>query len=342
MKKDIKNLTLKELEGFFLSLNEPKYRAKEAFEAIYCEKKENFDDITTLSKDLRKKLDDIFYITCFKEISRKDSKDDSTKFLFELKDGKLIESVIIRNKNKQGKKWQTACLSTQVGCPLGCKFCATGQMGLLRNLEAGEIVEQFLQLEKKEPISNIVFMGMGEPLLNYENFKKAVEILSDENGRAMGRRRMTCSTAGIIPMIYKLTDEIPSINLAISLHSAIQEKRNQLMPGLKNMPISELKKALIYYTNKTGNTVTIEYLLINGTNDSETDAKKLIDFLNGIKFVKVNLIHYNKVPFAKFEESKKELTFERILLQAGIRATIRLSKGTDVSAACGQLATTNQ
>jgi len=158
----------------------------------------------------------------------------------------------------------------------------------------------------------------------------------------MGRRRMTCSTAGIIPMIYKLTDEIPSINLAISLHSAIQEKRNQLMPGLKNMPLSELKKALIYYTNKTGNTITIEYLLINVINDSETDAKKLIDFLNGIKFVKVNLIHYNKVPFAKFEESKKELTFERILLQAGIRATIRLSKGTDVSAACGQLATTNQ
>lgn len=339
MKKDIKNLTKKELIGFFTSLGEPRYRASNVFNAIYRDKIDDFANITTLSKPLRDKLNEIFYIFSFKEFTKKKGEDGTTKFVFELIDKKLIESVAIENRNKIGKRWFTACLSTQVGCPLGCKFCATGQMGFLRNLEAGEIVEQFLLLERYFPISNIVFMGMGEPLLNYENVKKAIEILTDDDGRALGKRRITISTAGIIPMIYKLTDELPSVKLAISLHSAIQKKRNFLMKGLANQPLDKLKEALIHYSEKTGNTVTLEYLLINGVNDSDEDLLSLVKFASQIKFVKVNLIHLNKVPHVDFEPSKREIEFERRLLEHGIRTTLRLSKGTDVSAACGQLAT---
>lgn len=339
MKKDIKNLNLKELEGFFVSLDEPKYRAREVFRAIYKERKENFSDITTLSKPLRETLDKIFYILIFKEVSRKESKDNAVKFVFELSDKRLIESVIIRNTNKVGNSWNTACLSTQVGCSLGCQFCATGRMGLIRNLETGEIVEQLLQLENVEPISNIVFMGMGEPLLNYENVKKAIEIITDENGRGLGKRRITISTAGIVPMIYKIADEIPTVKLAISLHAASQRKRDILMPGLKNYPLSKLKEALTYYNEKTGNTVTLEYLLIDGFNDGLQDADALLRFARALKFVKVNLIHYNEIPFANFKASRRELEFQKHLLESGLRATLRLSKGTDVSAACGQLAT---
>lgn len=342
MKKDIKNLNLQELEGFFASLNEPRFRAKEVFDAIYKQKKESFQDITTLSKTLRGTLENIFYITIFKEVSRKDSKDGATKFVFQLKDKRLIESVIIRNINKQGNTWNTACLSTQVGCALGCKFCATGRMGLIRNLETGEIIEQFFQLEKLYKIENIVFMGMGEPLLNYENVKKAIEILGDKNGRALGKRHITISTAGIAPMIYKLADEISSVKLAISLHSATQKKRDQIMPGLKSYPLSKLKEALIYYVNKTGNTVTLEYLLIDRINDSKEDAEALIKFAKDIKFVKINLIHYNEIPQLNFKPSLREIEFQKLLLTNRLRATLRLSKGTDVSAACGQLATKTQ
>ncbi|BAL80838.1 23S rRNA (adenine(2503)-C(2))-methyltransferase RlmN [Caldisericum exile] len=342
MKKDIKNLTLKELEGFFSSLNEKKYRAKEVFNAIYKEKRENFSEITTLSKELRKTLDNIFYITTFKEVSRKTSKDDATKFVFELSDKRLIESVLIKNTNNIGRTWFTACLSTQVGCSMACQFCATGKMGLIRNLEAGEIVEQFLQLEKISPVSNIVFMGMGEPLLNYENVKKAIEILTDENGRELGKRRITISTSGITPMIYKLADEIPSVKLAISLHAAIQRKRDSLMPGLKNYPLNKLKEALIYYNERTGNTVTLEYLLIDNVNDTKSDAEALLKFSRDLKFVKVNLIHYNEIPSISFKPSKKEIEFQKFLLSNGLRTTLRLSKGTDVSAACGQLATNSK
>jgi len=335
----VKNLTRKELMGFFAALNESGYRADLVFKAIYRDKIEKFSDITTLSKALRERLDKIFYINSFKEIARDTSEDEATKFVFSLTDGRLIESVAIKNRNKSGKVWYTACLSTQVGCALGCLFCATGRMGFIRNLEAGEIVEQLLQIEHTFPISNIVLMGMGEPFLNYENMKKAIEILTDAKGRALGKRKITISTAGIIPFIYKLTEEMPSVGLAISLHSAIQSKRDALMPGVKNEPLSKLKEALVQYTEKTGNTVTLEYLLIDGINDTTKDAKALINFTKGIKFLKVNLIRYNRIPGVHFEPSKRETQFQKELLNAHIRATVRVSKGTGISAACGQLAT---
>ncbi len=340
IKKDIKNYTLQELRKYFVSIGEPAFRANEIFRAVYVNKAKNFSEITTLSLTLRKKLEEEFYIRSFKKVSAIGN--ETKKFLFELNDRKLIETVLIKEKSSNGKTRNTLCVSSQVGCAMGCKFCATGQMGFIRNLTAGEIVEQLLTVEDYAHIRNIVFMGMGEPLLNYENVKKAVEILSEKAGRALGRRKITVSTSGIIDKIYRLTDELKSVKLAVSLHAVTQVKRDALMPGLKAQKIDALIKALSYYARKTGNTVTIEYLLISGVNDSPEDAKKLSRLLKNIKFVKVNLIRYNPVPFAKFKPSHREKLFAEILKGNGITATIRYSKGAEISAACGQLATKNQ
>ncbi len=336
--KDIKNFTLKELKDYFLSLNQPSYRANEIFEAIYVQKKKGFSSISTLPKKLREGLSKDFYIRTFKLISVL-GKEDTQKFLFELRDGSLIETVLIKDKNRKGKIRNTLCLSSQVGCAMNCRFCATGRMGFSRNLSAGEIVEQLLSVEDKIRITNIVFMGMGEPLANYDSLKKSIEIISEKTGRGFGRRKIVISTSGIIPNIYKLTNELTSVKLAISLHSAIQKKRDFLMPGLKQYKIENLISSIQYYTKKTGNTVTIEYLMIKDFNDSEKDAKALIKLLNRIKFVKVNLIHFNAVPFSNFQPSDKEEDFLKLLKRNGINATIRYSKGTEISAACGQLAT---
>jgi 23S rRNA (adenine2503-C2)-methyltransferase len=339
--KNIKNFTLAELKEYFINKGEKEYRAKEIFRAIYKNHITNFREITTLPAEMRERLSNEFFIQSLEITSKIRSKDRTEKYLFKLPDGNLIETVLIRDKNKNGKYRSTLCMSTQVGCSMGCKFCATGKMGFKRNLFTGEIVEQFITIENKSKIQNIVFMGMGEPFLNYENTKKAVEILTDNEGRALGRRKITVSTSGIIDKIYKFTDEVKSVKLAISLHSAIQEKRNFLMPGLREQPLSELLKALRYYSQKTGNTLTIEYLLIKDLNDSIEDVRALIKFLRKIKFVKVNLIHYNRVPFVNFEPSPREERFLSILLEAGIRTTLRKSKGTEISAACGQLANKN-
>ncbi len=339
MKKDIKDLNLDELKQYFLSINEPEYRANELFHAVYKEKKENFHDITTLPKSLRKTLSNTFYIYSFKIISKYESKDGSIKYLFQLSDKSLVETVFMHESNQYGKMRNTLCISSSIGCPLGCKFCATGQMGLLRNMTSGEIIEQFMQIDKITKINNVVFMGMGEPLLNYDNVKKAIEIISDGNGRALGKRKIVVSTSGIPGKIYQLTDQISSVRLAISLHAGEQSKRDFLMPGLKDHTLTELRKAINYYTRKTGNTITIEYLLLKEVNDTISDVKSLVDFLKKLKFVKVNLIRYNPVPHVKFKVSKKEIMFLRFLQENGIRATLRKSKGPDISAACGQLAT---
>lgn len=337
--KDIKEFNLNELKGFFISTGEQEYRAKEVFHAIYKERKKNFESISTLPKALRTNLTRNFYVYSFKKVSEIVSKDKTKKYLFKLNDALLIETVLIKQINKFDKETDTLCISTQVGCSLGCKFCATGQMGLIRNLKTSEIIEQFLTVDNETKINNVVFMGMGEPLLNYDNVKKSIDIISDENGIGLGRRRITLSTAGIIDKIYSLTDEIKSINLAVSLHSAIQNKRNEIMPGLMHENLQKLLKSLQYYSTKTGNTVTIEYLLIKNFNDSMFDAEKLFQFVKQIKFVKVNLMNFNKVPFADLEPSKKSIEFEKYLLNKGIRTTLRKSKGFEISAACGQLAT---
>lgn len=337
--KDIKNLTYKEIQGYFLSIGEPRYRADEVFKAIYFQKVESFTDITNLPMNIRKKLSEDFYLYTFETGAHIKSEDGTQKFLFKLKDGSFIESVLMESENKFNKKRKTVCLSTQVGCPFSCAFCATGKMGFKRNLLASEIVEQFLFFDKIATINNVVLMGMGEPFLNYNNVKKFIEIISDEHGRAFGRRKITVSTSGIIDKIYQITDEIKSIKIAISLHSAIQEKRDMLMPQLKVFKLKDLKEAIAYYVNKTGNTITIEYILINGVNDSEKDAKALVNYLSNLKFVKVNLISYNEVNGVPYKKSDREVEFQRFLLEKGIRATLRISKGQSIKAACGQLAT---
>jgi 23S rRNA (adenine2503-C2)-methyltransferase len=337
--KDIKNFDLQELQGYMLSIGEKAYRAKEIFQAIYKEHIKNFANITTLPRELRERLSEEFYIYVLKEDSQINSSDGTTKYLFKLKDNFLIETVLIKETNKFGRKRNTVCVSTQVGCSLGCKFCATGQMGLSRNLYAGEIVEQFMMVDNVNPINNIVFMGMGEPLLNYDNVKKSISILIDKDGRAFGKRKITISTSGIIEKIYKLSDELKAVNLALSLHAADQSKRNELMPNVEENPMDKLSETLNYYYEKTGNTITLEYLLIKDFNDKKEDAKKLVKFISNLKSAKVNLIHYNTVPFVKFEPSKSEIEFQKFLLDKNIRATLRRSKGTEISAACGQLAT---
>jgi 23S rRNA (adenine2503-C2)-methyltransferase len=339
MKKDIKELSLGELKKVFVSLGEQEYRAREIFQAIYKEKIKDFENITTLPKYLRNKLNENFCMYSFKKVSEIVSEDGTKKYLFKMNDGSLIETVLIRQVNKFSKESNTICISTQVGCSLGCKFCATGHMGLIRNLTTSEIVEQFLTLDNETKINNIVFMGMGEPLLNYKNVKRAIEIITDKYGIAFGKRRITISSSGISNKIYTLTDDMKSINLAISLHSAIQNKRNKIMPGLINEPILRLLKSLQYYSNKIGNAITIEYLLIKNFNDTINDAEQLANFAKKIKFVKINLMNLNKVPFSTLEPSIRAIEFQKYLLSRGIRTTLRKSRGFEISAACGQLAT---
>lgn len=340
--KDIKDYSYKKLRDYFTSIGEKPYRADEIFRAIYKNKITAFSEITTLPKDLREKLNKEFCIYSSKIQSSVKASDNSIKFLIELKDQHLIETVLISDK-KENKVRNTLCISSQVGCAMGCKFCATGQMGLTRNLTSGEIMEQFLLIESSVgKINNIVFMGMGEPLANYENVKRAIEILADKHGRGLGKRKIVISTSGITDKIYKLTDEIPSVRLAISLHAPTQEKRDYLMPGLKTHKISELFNALNNYIKKTGNTVTIEYLLIKDINDTYKDAHILVKLLRKLKFVKVNLIRYNPIPHIDFFLSNREKVFAEILRKNGIVATIRYSKGEEISAACGQLATNSQ
>ncbi len=339
MKKDIKNFSLDELKAYFTEIGEKSYRAEEIFRAIYNNKIFNFHDITTLPKTLRDALDDQFFITSSEVISKQKSSDSSIKFLIKFPDSSLVETVLIR-ETAHGKTRNTLCLSSQVGCAMKCKFCATGQMGFIRNLTTGEIIEQFLLVEKiAGKINNIVFMGMGEPLANYENVKKAIKIITDPKGRGLGKRKIVISTSGIIDKIYKLADEISSVRLAISLHAATQKKRDYLMPGLRKYKISDLFEALKYYNRKTGNTITIEYLLIKDVNDDYKDAKDLIKLLRNLKFVKVNLIHFNQVSHIDFKPSNREKVFAETLRKNGVTVTIRHSKGEEIAAACGQLAT---
>ncbi len=339
MKKDIKNFSLDELKAYFTEIGEKSYRAEEIFRAIYNNKIFNFHDITTLPKTLRDALDNQFFITSSEVISKQKSSDSSIKFLIKFPDSSLVETVLIR-ETAHGKTRNTLCLSSQVGCAMKCKFCATGQMGFIRNLTTGEIIEQFLLVEKMAgKVNNIVFMGMGEPLANYENVKKAIKIITDPKGRGLGKRKIVISTSGIIDKIYKLADEISSVRLAISLHAATQKKRDYLMPGLRKYKISDLFEALKYYNRKTGNTITIEYLLIKDVNDDYKDAKDLIKLLRNLKFVKVNLIHFNQVAHIDFKPSNREKAFAEILRKNGVTVTIRHSKGEEIAAACGQLAT---
>lgn len=291
--------------------------------------------MTNLSEALREKLKDNFDLHVFKIIRKQESKDGTKKYLFDVLDNNAIESVLMEYKH--GK---TICVSSQIGCKMGCKFCASTGVKFARSLEAGEIVEQLLAIERDEniKISNLVFMGIGEPLDNYENVMKAIKILNHPKGINMGARHISISTSGLVPNIYRLADENLQCTLSISLHSASNEKRSSMMPVNNLYNIQELMKACKYYIEKTNKRISFEYALAKDNNDNLKDAEQLVRLLKGM-LCHVNLIPINKIEDGKYTKSTNEniLRFRDYLNAHGIVATIRRELGSDIDAACGQL-----
>ena len=291
--------------------------------------------MTNLPESFREKLKENFDLHVFKIITKQESKDGTKKYLFDLLDNNAIESVLM--EYKYGK---TVCVSTQVGCKMGCKFCASTGIKFARSLEPGEIVEQLLAIERDEniKISNLVFMGIGEPLDNYDNVMKAIKLLNHPKGINMGARHISISTSGLVPNIYKLADENIQCTLSISLHSASNEKRSQMMPVNNVYNIQELMKACKYYIEKTNKRISFEYALAKDNNDNLQDAKELVALLKGM-LCHVNLIPINKIEDGKYSKSSNEniIKFRDYLNDHGIVATIRRELGSDINAACGQL-----
>ena len=337
-KINLKGLWIEELESILDKLGEKKYKAKQIAKWIYNKGVSDFAQMTDLSKELRRKLAEIAYIDKLKLIKKQTSKIDQTeKFLFELSYGKKIETVLMREKERV-----TLCISTQAGCALNCIFCATGSMGLERNLSAGEIVDQIIcakeHLKEDEKITNLVIMGMGEPLLNYENTLKSIRMIQSELGLSLSAKRITLSTAGIVPRIYKLADEGLKIKLALSLNAPDDELRKKLMPITKKYPLSKVMEALKHYAKVNDTRITFEYVLIKDINDSKEQALELAKLVRGIP-CKINLIPYNPVKNCPFEKPDEETLqkFRDILYPRAPAVTLRKSKGEDIQAACGQL-----
>lgn len=335
MKKNIKDYNLDELKEKVADLGEKPYRAEQIFKWIYVDNVTSFDDMTNLSLELREKLKSEFDLHIFKILKKQESKDGTKKYLFDVLDGNAIESVLMEYKH--GK---TICVSSQIGCKMGCKFCASTGVKFARSLSAGEIVEQLLAVQRDEniKISNLVFMGIGEPLDNYDNVMKAIKILNNQKGINMGARHISISTSGLVPKIYKLADENLQCTLSISLHSASNEKRSEMMPINNTYNIEELMKACRYYIEKTNKRISFEYALAKENNDNLEDAKALVKLLKGM-ICHVNLIPINKIEDGKYSKSTNEniMKFRDYLNEKGIVATIRRELGSDIDAACGQL-----
>jgi len=339
-KTDIRTLDLKELEQVVSDYNQPAFRAKQVFEWIWKKGINNFESMTNIPDQLRKNLSEKFIFFTLDEINRAESTDGTIKLLFSLHDGKKTECVLIPSEDRV-----TACISSQTGCNLGCKFCSTAGIKKARDLSAGEIFEQFivsdnLSVQKfGRPLSNLVLMGMGEPLLNYENVMNAVEKIISPSGLNFSPQRITLSTAGITAGIRKLADDDVKFNLAISLHAANEKIRQGLMPVTNSNTIEDLKKAIIYFHKKTGTRVTYEYLMLKDINDSAIHASEFAEFCK-ITPCKINLIEYNPGDFDVFKSSTPEtiIRFSEILKSKNLIVNIRKSRGKDISAACGQLA----
>ena len=334
---DIKNFNVIELEAFVASLGENRYRARQIMEWVYHHNASSFEEMTSLPKEFRTKISIASYISNPNIKKIQTASDGAHKFLFELKDGNCIESVLI-----PGKKHRTICLSTQVGCALGCKFCLSGRRGLVRNLDASEIVNQACAIKNdfltKNDTFNIVFMGMGEPLANYENTLKALQILTTPFGFNLSHRRITVSTAGLLPQIKKLGEELP-VNLAISLNAANNSLRNFLMPINKKYSLDKLLEVASKASLPSRKRITFEYILIKNINDSLEDAKELASVLRGMR-CKINLISFNEHEGVEFErpDDKTVEQFRQYLVAKHCTVMVRESKGGNISAACGQLA----
>lgn len=338
-KINILELSEEELKKVAEDYGDRSFRARQIYTWIWEKGVRDFAQMTNIPLALRQQLKDKYYFPRFQVKDQQRSTDGTIKILFELEDCQRIESVLIPTPTRM-----TACISSQIGCSLSCRFCATGQMGLKRNLRFFEIVEQvriIQDLAIKEygrPLSNIVMMGMGEPLLNYNQLKKAIAIITSPHAMKMAPRRITLSTAGIAKMIKKMADEQWQVKLALSLHAANDEKRSKIMPINEHNNLAVLREALLYYTQKTKNKVTLEYLLLKNFNDSLKDAAELVKFCRKVPS-KVNLIEYNPVTGNEFEKPTEETidAFADYLERAGIVAKIRRSRGKDIEAACGQL-----
>ena len=343
-KKDIRSFSKKDLEVEFLQLQEPSFRARQVYEWLWKKSAFTFDEMTSLSLALREKLSANFTINHIREYTTQISADGTIKSAFKLFDNHLIEGVLIPTEERA-----TACVSSQVGCSLSCKFCATGYMDRSRNLNPDEIYDQVVLLNQQaiknqgKPLTNIVFMGMGEPLLNYKNVIESIAKITSPEGLNIASRRITVSTAGIAKMIKRLGDEKVKFNLALSLHAANDEKRNTIMPINEQNNIEVLIDALTHFQKETGNDVTFEYILLNGVNDSPKDADELAELCKKLPFVKVNLIEYNKIKEADFSKTDKirRDNFVRLLEEKKVIANVRRSRGKDIDAACGQLANKN-
>ncbi len=336
MKKNIKDFNLDELKQELENLTEKQFRAEQIFQWIFKENVTEFESMTNLSKELRKKLEEIYVLKNFEILQKQESKDGTKKYLFDIKDdGNAIETVLM-----QYKFGYTICVSSQIGCKMGCKFCASTGIPFIRSLTAGEIVEQILAVQRDTGIriSNIVFMGIGEPLDNYDNVVKAIRMVNNPKGLGIGARHISVSTSGLVPNIYKLADEQIQCTLSISLHSPTDEKRSELMPVNNLYNIEQLIEACKYYINKTGRRISFEYALARDKNDNLEDAKKLINLIKGMN-CHVNLIPINSIENGKFTKSTNEniIKFRDYLNEYGIVATIRRELGSDIDAACGQL-----
>ncbi|MCD6051570.1 MAG: rRNA (adenine2503-C2)-methyltransferase [Verrucomicrobia bacterium] len=359
VKTDIKSLNRDEIAAKFVELNEPAYRVDQLLNWLYVRRAPSWDAMTNLPKALRAKLAEVFTLNTHKISRKQGSRDTTQKFLWQLQDGALIESVLIpANPSLYGERSDrhTLCVSTQVGCAYGCKFCASGLEGWKRNLRPDEIVEQIIATERwhdDQPeemekvdgtlkadrmVNNLVIMGMGEPLSNYDNLLKALRLLNAPWGGGIGARKITISTSGLAPQIRKLADEPEQFRLAISLHGATDEVRSRIMPVNKKYPVAELAAACDYYQNRKSKMITLEYILIAGVNDMLSETKPLAALAKRLH-AKVNLIPYNKVDgleWVRPEEEAQE-AFLAALEEQDVIATLRREKGHDIDAACGQL-----
>ncbi len=339
-KKDIRALSKEQLRDFFVANGDKAFRGNQVYEWLWSKGAHSFDDMTNVAKATRTMLENNFVINHIKVDTMQRSEDGTVKNAVRLHDGLVVESVLIPTNTRT-----TACVSSQVGCSLDCNFCATARLKRMRNLEPAEIYDQVIAIDKESrlyynhPLSNIVFMGMGEPLMNYNNVMKAVEMITSNEGLGMSPKRITVSTSGIPKMIKKMADDEVKFNLAVSLHSAIDEIRSKIMPFSESFPLADLRESLEYWYRKTKSKISFEYVVWKGINDNKESVDALVKFCKYVP-CKVNLIEYNPIDDGEFQQASEESIngYIKALEAAGIVVKVRRSRGKDIDAACGQLA----
>lgn len=339
-KRDIRALTKEQLRDFFVENGDKAFRGNQVYEWLWSKSAHTFEDMTNVSKETRAMLEANFVINHIKVDTMQRSSDGTVKNAVRLHDDLIVESVLIPTKTRT-----TACVSSQVGCSLDCNFCATARLKRMRNLQPDEIYDQVVAIDKESrlyynrPLSNIVFMGMGEPLMNYPNVFKAIDMITSNEGLGMSPKRITVSTSGVTKMIKKMADDEVKVKLAVSLHSAIEEIRNEIMPFTKSFPLPELREALEYWYQKTKSKITYEYVVWKGINDNKESIDALVRFCKHVP-CKVNLIEYNAIDDGDFQQASEQATNDYIhaLERNGIVVKVRRSRGKDIDAACGQLA----